>query len=92
MSDNAQLPVPDFIKQISNTSVCTWFYVMFILNVILAFFAIMAVVFMSFVLKVNVAYKLLYFVGYFVAIAIPVVNTTFFYVLCDRSLLSYGRY
>lgn len=83
---------PDFLKQISNTTVCTWFYILFVVNAIVAIVAIISAAYMSLVLKVNVGYKLLYFVMYSLAIAVPLINATFYYILCERALVSKKAY
>ena len=83
---------PDFLKQISNTTVCTWFYILFVVNAIVAIVAIISAVYMSLVLKVNVGYKLMYFVMYSLAIAVPLINATFYYILCERALPAKKRY
>ena len=83
---------PDFLKKISNTTVCTWFYILFVVNAIVAIVAIISAAYMSLVIKVNVGYKLLYFVMYSLAIAVPLINATFYYVLCERALPAKKRY
>lgn len=83
---------PDFLKQISNTTVCTWFYILFVVNAIVAIVAIISAVYMSLVLKVNVGYKLMYLVMYSLAIAVPLINATFYYILCERALPAKKRY
>jgi hypothetical protein len=83
---------PDFLKVFSNATVCTWFYILFVINAVVAFVAIISAIYLSLVLKVNVAYKLAYFVGYSLAIAVPLINATFYYILCERALPSTKRY
>ena len=83
---------PDFLKKISNTTVCTRFYILIVVNAIVAIVAIISAAYMSLVIKVNVGYKLLYFVMYSLAIAVPLINATFYYVLCERALPAKKRY
>jgi len=83
---------PDIMKQISNTTICTWFYIMFILNVIFAFMALMYIAYRSASLNIPVGYKLLFLTVYTLFLAFPVVNATFFYIMCERALPSSRRY
>jgi hypothetical protein len=83
---------PEFLKQISNTSVCTWFYILFILNAVFAAAAILRTIYMSLILKINVGYKLFYLLLTTVTITIPLINATFFYIMCNRALPSSKNY
>jgi hypothetical protein len=86
------LAEPEFFKQISNTSICTWFYILFIVNAVFAFVAIIFVAYMSLAIKMPAAYKLVYIVMYSLAVAVPVINSTFFYIMCDRALPPSQKY
>jgi hypothetical protein len=81
------VPEPDFFKEISNTSVCLWFYILFIINTIVAFIGIIGAVYTSMMLKgATNSYRVGYLLGYTIAITIPLINATFFYIMCNRAL------
>ena len=80
----------DLLNSVSNTSLCTWFYVMFILNCVVAVIMLIRVVHMLSVVKAGLGLGSITFILALVSITIPLVNGAFFYALCDRSLLTGG--
>jgi len=86
------LAEPEFFKQISNTSICTWFYIMFIINVLFAFMVLIYIAYRSISVSTPIAYKLIFLAVYSLLLAVPVINTTFFYIMCDRTLPPSQKY
>jgi hypothetical protein len=75
-----------WLSSVSNASICTWFYVMFILNCIVAVVMLMRTIFLINSRKPGFGPGSLIFILTLVSLIIPVVNGAFFYALCDRSL------
>ena len=77
----------DLFQSITNTTICTWFYYFFVLNFI---------VFILFIL--SLLYIIVFFrkyinrrgsgalFSYGVGITITIINTLFFYLMCNRTL------
>jgi hypothetical protein len=77
-----------WLSDVSNTSICTWFYVMFILNCIAAVVMLVRTVFLINSRKPGFGPGSIIFILTLISLIIPVVNGAFFYDLCDRSLVS----
>ncbi len=75
------------MKSIQNKSICTWYYAFFIINAIVASFALLIlIVQLAFVKKVGMA-KLIDSLSTLIVLVIGSVNALFFYLMCDRALL-----
>jgi len=74
------------LKPVSNSSLCTWFYVMFMINLIFASIMVIRLVYMLVKSKVGLVLGSVTFLLTVVSVAVPLVNGAFFYALCDRSL------
>lgn len=81
---------PDWIKKISSDTVCNFFYFFFVLYAVLAILAfITAIGGFVYGKKLGPAGMLLGFQGLLMTL-IPAVFALFYYIICDRALLS-GR-
>jgi len=76
---------PDWTKQISSSTVCTYFYIMFGIVAVLAGFVVVSDLFLILSSRGKQGWMLL--VRSLLAFAIPVINSLFIYILCSRSLL-----
>jgi hypothetical protein len=73
---------PQWTKQISNRTVCNWFYIFFLLNT----FVVVVLLFSLFKsAKGNIRARL---IQVFPAAVIGTVNVLFWYLMCDRTLLN----
>jgi hypothetical protein len=73
---------PNWSKQISNNSVCTWFFALAILNGILAVAALVGVVILVFAKKGQAATLVPSLIGAFIGF----VNTWAFFLVCNRGI------
>lgn len=84
MSQPAELPL---FKTVSNAGVCSWFYFMFILNVVA--FGLGAIGYMYMYLRLrglSLPLKLVFIAVTLIVMALPLVNAGFFYTMCNRAL------
>lgn len=79
---------PEWMQGIDSSSVCTWFYAFFIINSILAALAILSIGAIAFgvsgVPKGMIAPSIVTTV---LSAGIAIVNSLFFYIICDRALI-----
>jgi hypothetical protein len=78
----------EWMEKISSKSICTWYYAFFIINFIIAGFALIGLIVGLFALPGPFWLRLLNSVTGIVGLSIAVVNGLFFYLMCDRSLLA----
>ena len=79
---------PEWMQGIESSSVCTWFYAFFIINSILAGLALLSIGAVAFgVSGVPKAMVMPSLVTTIVSGGIAIVNSLFFYIICDRALL-----
>ena len=78
----------ELLNSVSNTSLCNWFYIMFILNCVVAAIMLVRVIHMLSVTKAGLGLGSITLILAIVSVTIPLVNGAFFYALCDRSLNS----
>lgn len=78
----------DALKPVSNSSLCTWFYLMFMINLIVASIMVIRLVYMLVKSKVGLGLGSVTVLLTVVSVMVPLVNGAFFYALCDRSLNS----
>ena len=76
---------PDWMKSITSNTVCTYFYVMFLLVAVAAGVVVLMDLFVVF--KTGGRKGLGLLVRSLVALALPLLNALFLYILCARSLL-----
>jgi len=76
---------PEWTKSISSTTVCTYFYVMFLLVAVAA--GVVVLFDLSLVVTSGGRRGLSLLLRSLVALALPLLNALFLYVLCARSLL-----
>jgi len=76
----------ELLSSVSNASLCNWFYLMFILNCVVAAIMLVRVVYMLSASKAGLGLGSVTFILALVSITIPLVNGAFFYALCDRAL------
>ncbi len=75
------------MQSIDSNTVCTWFYAFFIINSIFAALAILSIGALMF--KVSMVPRLMFMPSLLSAIiagGIAVVNSLFFYIICQRSI------
>lgn len=77
---------PAWMKQITSSNVCRYFYIMFGLIAVLAGFVVLSDVYVILASKGRNGWGLL--LRSVLAFAIPVINALFLYILCSRSILS----
>jgi hypothetical protein len=80
---------PVWIQSIDSNSVCTWFYAFFIINSIFAALAILSIGALMF--KVSMVPRLMFMPSLLSAIVaggVAVVNSLFFYIVCQRAIAS----
>ncbi len=78
---------PEWMKKISSNTVCNYFYVIFIINAILAGLSIVLMVFVLPFLGLSSAALLGQTLTTALVLGLAVVNSLFLYIVCDRSLL-----
>ena len=76
------------MKQISSQTVCDFFYIFFIIYATLLALLIVSGGYLALFAKLPKGMELPVLVGYIVAVTIAVVEVLFFYIVCDRSLLT----
>ena len=81
------MTAPEWTKKISNSAVCTWYYILFIANCVIAGIALLYVVGIMPFLRLPKGLMISQGFTTLISIAIVVVNALFLYLLCDRSLL-----
>jgi hypothetical protein len=77
---------PAWMKSITSSNVCRYFYIMFGLVALLAGFVVLSDVYVIVASKGRTGWGLL--IRSVLAFAIPVINALFLYILCARSILS----
>ena len=75
-----------WLESVSNTSLCNWFYLMFILNLIVSVVMIVRIIVMLVYTRPGILMGSMAFILTVLAVTIPVINGAVFYALCDRAL------
>jgi hypothetical protein len=78
----------EWMKRISNQTMCGYFYVFFVVNAIIAAFTIIGTFVMLTTLNIPFGSKVFSGLNAILIAAISVTSALFFYMMCDRSLLS----
>ena len=73
---------PNWSKKISNTTVCTWFYALAIVNLLFGLAGILLT--LNLVLKGKSDNAYLF--GYILGASVSVMNSWFFFLVCNRGL------
>jgi hypothetical protein len=73
---------PSWSKKISNTSVCTWFYAVAIVNLLFGAAGIVSALYLMSKGKQNISYVAMITV----AASIGFMNSWFFFLVCNRGL------
>ena len=76
-----------WLESVSNTSLCNWFYLMFMLNSIVGLIMIARIVIMLLYTRPGILIGSAAFIITLITVAITVINGAVFYALCDRALL-----
>lgn len=77
---------PAWMKSITSSNICRYFYIMFGLVAVLAGFVVLSDLYIIVASKGRTGWGLL--IRSVLAFAIPVINALFLYILCARSILS----
>lgn len=76
---------PEFLKSISSNTICGYFYIIFVIVSIAAGFIVLTDV--AYVFTSGGKRGLMLLLRSLIALALPVLNAMFLYLLCSRSLL-----
>lgn len=76
---------PEFFKSIPSSSICGYFYIMFVIVAIAAGFIVLAD--LAYVFTSGGKRGLMLLLRSVIAMALPLINAMFLYILCSRSLL-----
>jgi hypothetical protein len=79
---------PQWTKSISSELVCNYFYVFFVIYAVIAVITLIATIGVFSVLKKAGAYGIASGVGYLFATALAATQALFFYLICDRALIT----
>ena len=75
---------PKWTKSISSGTVCSWFYIFFLANVIVITLVVAMVLYTFVFTKKGISASSLFFA--FLQLIVAGTNMLFFYLICDRSL------
>jgi len=75
-----------WLQSVENNTICNWFYIMFIVNCVVAVIMVVRTVFLVMYTRPGLLIGSASFFITLLAVAIPIINGAFFYALCDRSI------
>ena len=75
-----------WLESVENNTICNWFYIMFIVNCVVAVIMVVRTVVLVVYTRPGLLIGSASFFITLLAVAIPIVNGAFFYALCDRSI------
>jgi len=78
---------PQWTKQISNTTVCGWYYLLFLLNAFIALVAVVGTLMVVFGMKMQKGMAYAFGFQGLLTVAIATTSSLFMYLVCNRSLL-----
>jgi hypothetical protein len=81
---------PQWTRQISNSTVCDWYYILFLLNAFVAVVAVLGTLMVVFGMKLQKGLAFAFGFQGLLTIAIATISSLFMYLVCDRSLLGKG--
>ncbi len=76
---------PEWMKSISNNSICTYFYILFLIVAVAAGVVVLSD--LAYVVGTGGRRGWMLLIRSLVALALPLINALFLYILCARSLL-----
>lgn len=79
---------PTVFKSISNTTVCNFFYIFFIVYAVLLGFVVLSGIATLLFVKMPTGQQIAAGVGYGIAMAIVITELLFMYLMCDRALIA----
>jgi hypothetical protein len=79
---------PTVFKSISNSTVCNFFYVFFVVYAVLLGFIILSGIATLLFVKMPTGQQIAAGVGYGIAMAIAITELLFMYLMCDRTLIA----
>jgi hypothetical protein len=77
---------PEWFKSIPSESICGYFYIMFLIIAVAA--AIIVFADLSYIVSARGRGGFMLLLRSLIALALPLINALFLYILCSRSLLS----
>jgi len=72
------------MKQISSSTICTWFYTFYIVYAVILTIVVLGVLYALVSMKKNLTVSNLFFA--FIQALVVATNMLFFYIMCDRAL------
>lgn len=82
---------PEWTKGISSNAVCTYYYILFIVNCIIAALTLIMIFGVLPFLRLPKGVLVSNSIMSILLLALAVVNSLFLYLLCDRALLAQGK-
>lgn len=79
---------PEWTKAIPSRLVCDYYYVLFVINAVIAAFAVLALPVMLFTMKMPASMVMLHGFQVVIMAALAIIGSLSLYLLCDRSLLA----
>ncbi len=80
-------PEPEWTKKISNQTICSYYYIMFVIAAAAASLAIVTIFIIPFLKGVPPGLKLVQIIGMVIQAALALLATLASYLVCSRSLL-----
>jgi type III secretory pathway component EscR len=78
---------PQWTKKISNNTVCSWYYILFLINAFIAIVAVVGTLMVIFGMKMQKGMSYAFGFQGLLTVAIATTSSLFLYLVCDRSLL-----
>jgi hypothetical protein len=75
---------PEWMQAIAGSTVCNWFYIFYVVNLIVFVILVIGMVFLAFRTKKGLTLPNIFF-G-LISSVVACTNTLFFYIMCERSL------
>jgi len=75
---------PEWMRSIPNSTICTWFYMFYLANLIVFFLVLSAAIYIFMFKKIHLTASNLFFA--LLQLIVAGTNMLFFYLICDRSL------
>ena len=82
---------PEWTKSISSNAVCTYYYILFIANAVIAALTLLVVFGVLPFMRLPKGVLISNSIMSILLLALAVVNSLFLYLLCDRALLAQGK-
>jgi hypothetical protein len=75
-----------WLESVSSASVCYWFYIMFVVNCVVALIMVVRIIVLIAYTRPGLLIGSASFFITLLAVVVPIINGAFFYTLCDRSI------